>query len=319
MPEIQVFDIVQRIGMFATLNYCLLLAKACEEQNVEPYIILSSPFYRSPARGKNWFAYYFGHNRIDPTERELASLKKRGKIIRIEGRNHINEFARGDASREIANEFSTFAEARRLFAKYFHIKPEVSARVDEFAASNFDPAGQLGMHFRGTDHHRESEFVDKRLMVDAAIEHFAAYESIFIATDEPQFADYVRSLLPGKRLLTYRAEPVEHHTRDSGDNYRKGLHAVIDCLLLARCQALIKTPSALSAWSKLFGPDLDLVLVGKPVGNAWKHVAPWYNLDGLGYVPESLLYRWDAASMAANRVVRIMAPPPEPASLATSL
>src|SRR4029450_6672679 len=98
---------------------------------------------------------------------------------------------------------------------------------------------------------------------------------IFIATDEPQFVEYVRSLLPGKQLIVFRPEPVEHHTRDSGDNYHKGFHAVVDCLLLSGCQALIKTPSALSAWSKLFGPDLDLVLVGKPVANAWKHVAPW--------------------------------------------
>jgi hypothetical protein len=310
VTEIQAFDIVQRIGMFATLNYCLLLAKACEEKGIEPYVNISSPFYRSPARGKNWFAYYFGHNRIDPTERELAALKKRGKIKVIEGRNHINEFARGEASREISNEFSTFAEARRLFAKYFHIKSEVLATVDAFVARNFNPSGQLGMHYRGTDHYREREFVDEHLMIEAVTEHFAAYESIFVATDEPRFVDYVRSALPDKLFISFSPEPVQQHTRDSGDNYRKGLHALVDCLLLSRCRGLIKTPSALSAWSKLFGADLELVLVGKPLANPWKHVAPWYNLDGLGYVPESLLYRWDASSMAENRVVRIMAPPP---------
>ena len=93
--------------------------------------------------------------------------------------------------------------------------------------------------------------------------------------------------------------------------YKKGLHALVDCLLLSRCDALIKTPSALSTWSRVFGEDMDLVLVGKPYSNPWKHVSPWYNLDGLGYFPESLLYRWDAASMADNRVIKIIADPPE--------
>ena len=46
--EVQVFEIVQTIGMFATLSYCALLAKACEEKGKEPYIVASSRFYLSP-------------------------------------------------------------------------------------------------------------------------------------------------------------------------------------------------------------------------------------------------------------------------------
>jgi hypothetical protein len=305
--EVQVFEITQPIGMFATLSHCALLAKACEEKGIEPYIVASSPLYLSPARGNDWFSYFFGHKRIELTEHDIAALRKEGRILVIRDRNQINEFARGLATHEISNEFSKFSEAARLFGKYFRVNSHVLASVAEFIERNFDRCGQLGMHYRGTDHFHEYKFIDQQLMVDAATEHFPEYESIFIATDEKRFLDLVRSHMPGKRIVTFMPEPPKPHTIDQGDNYRKGSHALADCLLLSRCHALVKTPSALSTWSKVLGPDLNLVLVGKPYSNPWK--SSWSNLDGLGFFPESLLYRWDAASMTENRVIKIIAPP----------
>lgn len=75
--EVQVFEIVQSIGMFATLSYCALLAKACEEKGKEPYIVASSRCYLSPTRGKDWFGYFFGHKRIELTEHDIAVLRRR--------------------------------------------------------------------------------------------------------------------------------------------------------------------------------------------------------------------------------------------------
>jgi hypothetical protein len=308
-PEVQVFEIVQRIGMFATLSYCTLLAKACEEKNIEPYIIVSSPLYLSPTRGHDWFGYFFGHKRVELTKRDIEALRKEKRVLTIRRRYQINEFSRGLATRELSNEFSKFSEAPRLFSKYFHVKSYMLDRVEEFIEQNFARSGQLGIHYRGTDHYHEYEFIDQRMMVEAALEHFPEYESIFVATDEKDFLDLVRSQVPEKKIVTFMPSPPERHTINQGDNYHKGFHALADCLLLSRCRALVKTPSALSAWSKVFGPDLDLVLVGKPYANPWKWKSPWYNLEGLGFFPESLLYRWDVASMTENRVKEIMASP----------
>ena len=306
--EVQVFEIVQSIGMFATLSYCALLAKACEEKGKEPFIVASSRFYLSPTRGKDWFGYFFGHKRIELTEHDIAVLRKEGRIVVIRDRKHINKFARGMAAHEMSNEFSKFSEATRLFGKYFYVKAHMLDCVGEFIERNFDRFGQLGIHYRGTDHHREYEFVDQHLLIDAATGHFPQYNSIFVATDEKQFLDLVRSHMPSKRVVTFMPEPPKSHRIDQGDNYRKGFHALADCLLLSHCQALVKTPSALSTWSKVFGPDLNLVLVGKPYSNPWRN--PWSNIDGLGFFPELLLYRWDAASMTENRVKKIIAAPP---------
>jgi hypothetical protein len=296
--------------MFATLTYCALLAKACEEKGIEPYVVVSSPLYLSPARGNDWFGYFFGNKRVDLTDSDISALRKEGRILVVRDRNQINEFARGAATRELTNEFSKFSEATRLFNKYFYVRSHVLDHIEDFVERNFDRFAQLGIHYRGTDHYHEYEFIDQRTMVEAATEYFPECESIFVATDEKDFLSLLRSHLPNKRVVTFMPAPPERHTIDQGDNYQKGFHALVDCLLLSRCRALIKTPSALSAWSKVFGPDMDLVLVGKPYSNPWKFISPWYNLDGLGYFPESLLYRWDAAAMTESRVKAIIATPP---------
>ena len=311
--EFKVFEIIQPIGMFATLSYCALLAKACEEKGIEPYILATSPFYLSPSRGSDWFGYFFGHNRLQLTSGDIAKLRQDNQLFVVRSRSEINEFARGGASQEISNEFSRFSEATRLFKKYFYIKEPVLDCVQKFVELNFDKKGQLGIHYRGTDHYHEYKFVEYISLLNAVSDHFGEFNSVFVATDEQKFLDFTVSYMRNKRIVTFLpSSPSSPHTMDEGDNYKKGFHALADCLLLSRCQAMIKTPSALSTWSRVFGENIDLVLVGKPYSNPWKHVSPWYNLNGLGYFPESLLYRWDAKSMADNRVIKIIAAPQRP-------
>ncbi|MEO8481097.1 MAG: hypothetical protein ABI634_02735 [Acidobacteriota bacterium] len=306
----QVFDVAQDVGMFATVTYCALLAKACEEQGIEPFITVSSPHYRSLRLGPNWFRYFFGHKRLQISDDDLETLRTEGRVLTIRDRGGINLFARGVIDCEITNDLDAFSEATRLFDKYFAVHPAILERVDAFAGAHLTAGPVLGIHFRGTDHHREYAVVDYGAVTSAVDRYFPDHESVFLTTDEAAFVDFARAHLPGRRIVTPRATVQPQHRVDQGDNYNKGLDALTDCLLLSRCQALVKTPSALSAWAKAFNPSMEVVLVGKPYQNPWKHVVPWVNLTGLGYFPESLLYRWDAETMAVNRVLAILAEPP---------
>ena len=38
----------------------------------------------------------------------------------------------------------------------------------------------------------------------------------------------------------------------------------MNCLILSRCAALLKTASILSGWSKLFNPALPVVMLNRP-------------------------------------------------------
>ena len=317
--EFQIFDIAQPLGMFSTLTYCVFLARACEEKGIEPYIIASSPFYLSsnpmrlsPDRGSDWFAYYFGHKRLRLTDREIATLRNENKVIVIWERSQINLLARGAKDRELSNDFSKLSDARRLFDKYFFIKRNVQDEIDDFDALNdTDRLGRLGIHYRGTDRRKESEPVEYRTMIETVLRYFPQLRSVFISTDEELFLAFARSQMPDRKIITFSSTAARYHKINQADNYKKGLHALADCILLSRCKAMIKTSSALSAWSKVFAPEMDVVLVGKPYPNPWKRVNPWYNLKGIGYFPETLLYRWNAEAMVENRVLAIIADPPK--------
>jgi hypothetical protein len=305
-PNIRVFEITQPIGMFATLTYCALLAKACEEKGLEPYIIASSDYYRARNRGSDWLSYFFVHRRLQLSSAEVAALRRDNRVRLITARSDINLFARGSESSEISNDLCKFSEAKRLFDKFFRARPEVLDAVDAFVQGRFDRDGQLGVHFRGRDHRHESERVDYPAMIEAALANFPEYSSIFMATDESKFLKFVRERMPSKNIATFSDPAKNNHRTRRRDNYVKGFNALCDCLLLSRCTALLKTPSALSTWSKVFGGDLALVLVGTPFVNPYKRAQPWYNLGGPGYFPESLLYDPDPQSMQENRVLRIL-------------
>ena len=55
-----------------------------------------------------------------------------------------------------------------------------------------------------------------------------------------------------------------HSRPEMGDNYIKGKEALINCLLLSRCNVLIRTASFLSAWSSFFNPKFPVIMLNTP-------------------------------------------------------
>jgi hypothetical protein len=56
------------------------------------------------------------------------------------------------------------------------------------------------------------------------------------------------------------------HGSPEADKYDINRDAIVNCLLLSRCNALLKTASILSGWSKLFNPRLPVVMLNRPSG-----------------------------------------------------
>ena len=48
-----------------------------------------------------------------------------------------------------------------------------------------------------------------------------------------------------------------------GDNWNKGRDAVLDCLLLSRCDVLVRTASNLGLCAAFFNPRLPVVLLNR--------------------------------------------------------
>jgi hypothetical protein len=109
-----------------------------------------------------------------------------------------------------------------------------------------------------------------RAAIDAQLTRSGRFDSLFVASDEQEFIDFVqRSFLRSISVVWHDDEqrsrtgvPVHHAV--SGSGFRRGQEAVLNCLLLSRCSALLKTPSILSGWAKLFNPALPVTLLADP-------------------------------------------------------
>ncbi|MCP4316808.1 MAG: hypothetical protein GY789_12545 [Hyphomicrobiales bacterium] len=85
---------------------------------------------------------------------------------------------------------------------------------------------------------------------------------IFAASDQEQFIDRLKRRY-GDRVLSYEAirtrgkrNPFE---LEDGKGYRKGEDVLIDCLLLSKCDYLLKCTSAVGEFAMYFNPDLECI------------------------------------------------------------
>lgn len=148
------------------------------------------------------------------------------------------------------------------------LHPKIAKAVDEAQAQLFAGRPMLGVHIRLTD--AAAGFEGRQTV---AIEHFFdATDSwlaehpgagIFLATDEAQIIERFTARY-GVRVTfqdCLRSEDGTsiHGRYDagvSGSPYQKGREVLIDAMLLARCNYLIRTHSRVTAFSLCWSPEL---------------------------------------------------------------
>jgi len=299
---LRVFSFEQHdIGVFAQLTAILLVAVYCDERGYRPKFIVKNANLLGGDRSGNWLDDFFEQNKISAVDdAEILSAVRDKNYVTIKNRYDINQIARGAPEAELQNELGGIETAARLFHRYLAIKPFVRAAADRFVKDGFPKGGFISVHFRGTDKvGTEAGQVDFDHM-HRAIQKYDTCPSIFVATDCIDFAESCRDRY-GDRAIFYCYPKEGSHQEQQEDNYRKSLDALVDCLILAKGKVLIKTPSALSAWSKLLSPDLPLVLVGVPFEAPHNEKS----LVGAGYWPESRLHDPDKSAMRKNGVLEI--------------
>ncbi len=303
---IVIFKLSQHnIGTFAQLNYCLFLSKYCAENNLIPYFVLAGKGNIDHRHGENWFDYYFTHKQLSQEGRRQA-LKKyaNGDYCEIHNRYSINELTRGNKDNEIQNEFTTLRAGKLLFNHYIKIQDYVLKAAEDFYLKTFLNKKVLGIHYRGLDKHREAYIFENSFVLSIIEKYKSRFDSIFIASDEPEFIKYISQNISGKKIFIYSSPSGKVHFEDNSNNYQKGLNALVDSILLSKCDLLIKTPSLLSAWSKLFNPKLPVVLIGRP----GLYPNDERRIQGYGYYPECILYQEGYFKKLRNRVKQVILP-----------
>lgn len=203
--------------------------------------------YYDPARGRNWWQYYF--------EPIAMGTAERASLTTIDP--HLHDLLTYHAAA------LPRAAAHALIARHVRLRSHLAVKLEDFVAGRFTGTYVIGLHYRGTDKHEEAPAVPYEV-VAAAVRTAAAGAGdqpwrVFVATDDQRFLDFMIERFPDR--LLYRpmfrssdGRPIDVTNDDS--NYQKGEDAVLDCLLLSRTSLLIRTASNLSLCSTFFNADV---------------------------------------------------------------
>ena len=241
-------DFCNEVGIGARLVWCLHVLAYCDSHELAADFRFSFP----AARDIDFFAPFF---HVDGGARDT---EPRG-------------FVRAATIDAVPHEVLTLARAGDLAGKYLSPQPDVQADIDRFWSDHGLDGKVLGVHFRGTDKTDEAPRVEYetvgRYVRDYLFEH-SETSAIFVSSDERRFVEYAAATF-GDISVVYRedfrrAETLQpvHTNLDAVLEIQRD--AVLNCLLLARCNALIKTASFLSAFSALLNPEMRTFIMNRP-------------------------------------------------------
>lgn len=207
--------------------------------------------YYDPAYGRNSWEYFF-----QPVRTGSESGASERKVSR---RQHDRFGLRGLIMPR--------ARAHGFLARYIHLKPQIRDKIDAFVRAHFEGFHVIGVHYRGTDNWSETArvpFEEVGAAVRTAVGTMGKDDCrLFVASDEQAFVDYMEDAFPGRVLSWETLRSTDGSPTDvrMENNYKKGEDAVMDCLLLSRCNRLMRTTSCLSLFSTYFSPDIPVVLL----------------------------------------------------------
>ncbi|MDN3504000.1 MAG: nodulation protein NodZ [Rhabdochlamydiaceae bacterium] len=256
--------------MFLNVLNVIGFMEYCENQNIGSYEVNFDDcgVYYEEKMGPNWWSYYF-----EPIERHtwnttlLSFLKTTNRRINSDQIDQFVNSAEYKMDREKAFE---------LISKYIKVKQNIKDEVQSFIDDNFKEDYIIGVHYRGTDKTTlmqgcappEASFVKYEKLFEAIESQIAiapASYKIFIATDEAQLIGILKDRYQEKLVFidAMRSEdgkPLHYGRKTSIDNYnyRQGKEALIDCLLLARCDCLVKTSSNLNLCASYFNSKMPV-------------------------------------------------------------
>jgi hypothetical protein len=227
----------------------------CHDNDLVPQFKFSYP---NSEKSEDYFGQLF----------KLKAIISGNKPVKFTTISSIVELDLGkDYDRILNIELATY-----LINKYLAIKQDVLSEVERFCHQYFANRKVLGVHYRGTDKGKESPIVSYD-SVKRNIEHYLMLHPetncVFISSDDINFIEDMETA-PIGRPIVYRNDSARsrdgnsiHQSADT-NKYEVNRDAIVNCLLLSRCDALLKTPSILSGWSKLFNPKLPVVVLNEP-------------------------------------------------------
>lgn len=236
-------------GFFSNFRGSVSAIKECEEKGLSPYFYWKGTPYDDASHGDNVWEYYF--EQVNP-------------LLFTAGKNLPRQMAQQDFSWRNLPE--TRAIMSRYIDKYVQVKMDIQKEVDDYYNENMKDRNVLGVHIRLTDkatHPAEKKTIVSLDNYKTEIQNYIdifpeAY--IYIATDSTDYLTELQREFGDKILLpdvirSSGGNSIHHHSK--GNGYQKGKDVLIECLLLSKCNFLIKGVSNVSLCALFFNKDLE--------------------------------------------------------------
>lgn len=207
--------------------------------------------YYESSYGSNWWNYYFEPinypQKVNQTKKPILKSLKDDEKAEIGNAVHF---------------YMTRERAHELITKYVRVRQEFLDEVKTFYEEHLEGSFVIGVHYRGTDKWCEANRVSYEEVLNIVTTLLLEHEDakIFVATDEVCFLQKIQDCF-GERVFFIEAQRFDGHPVHYVSNkcFLKGKEALIDCLLLARSDILVRTNSNLSAVSAYFNPEMKVI------------------------------------------------------------
>jgi hypothetical protein len=258
-------EIQENSGFFSVMQMVLFILMYCDEKCLTPSISARGGLYGDPEGKIDWFSAFFDSMHGEAT----ALLTHRVRKSTVRDLVQLGFRQRYEARLQLMS-------ASELFFAHYRPAGHIQDEVDAICQQLEIGTSTLGAHFRGTDKTLEAipvSWGDFCRHIETTLAENPHLSNVFVSSDEQAFLDFFVAwpfrkpvkVAPAK-LLASGNTPV-HFSGYPGLDI--GREALVSSLLLSRCGYLVKTPSYLSAWSRIFNPSLPVKLVSPPRPDAF--------------------------------------------------
>jgi hypothetical protein len=217
--------------------------------------------YVDPNQGPNWWEYFFEPIHLGERFAPSSFLSWPSEVQDLAYKSY-------NTSRNRSYE---------IIKKYVHLKPEIEDEIESIFKEKFSDSFMIGIHHRGTDKYGETPIVPYLNTLKAlnyAIINLTRNQranlKIFVATDDQNFLAHLLKTCPYQIVFNDFVRSPDHRPVHYGNNwhssnFQKGKEVLIDCLLLSKCNILIRPEaSSVSLTATKFNPQMkDIVLPSK--------------------------------------------------------
>lgn len=230
----------------------------CEAVRVDWHVGEHTPLfvYGTPQDGELWQCFFEPLVFPEAPTRELRSHEYAD--LSMTGLHAYRMYKRGSAWR---------TDYGRAFTEYVYVREELTRRVQELWQDAAINAGAVGVHVRHPEHShecpRESPSLDVFITRTRRLLGADTRRSVVLATDVGEAVDAFRDAF-GERLLVQpdvARAPIASTQYEWGapPSVALGEEALIDALLLARCDVLLHVTSNLATAVGYMNPALRMI------------------------------------------------------------